>query len=122
MRKAAQQNLLVSQYIQGRLELAQRVRIARRGDPSAIQIASSIQFAQLFEGLPAMVIRGGILGIGRYNGLELPNGSVQISGSDMLHRQAIAREGIGGIVGQQLPQRFEPRVVLVQSVSIQPTR
>jgi hypothetical protein len=101
MRKAAQQNLLVSQYIQGSLELAQGVRIARRGDPPAVQIAGSIQFAQLFESLPAMVIRGGVFRVGYEDRLKLLNRAVHIAGPDVLHRQAITREGIARIIGQQ---------------------
>ncbi len=122
MPKAAQQNLLFPQYIQGRLKLAQRVRVARRGDPPAVQVAGAIQFAQLFESLPAMIVRGGVFRIGYDDRLELLHGTIQVARADVLHRQAITRECIGGIIGQQLPQRFEPGVSLVQSVRIQPTR
>ena len=87
------------------------MRIARRGDPPAIQIAGLIQLAQLFQGLTAMIVRGGILGIGGQNSLELLNRAIQVAGPDVLHRQPVAREGVGGIVGQELPQGFEPGVV-----------
>lgn len=102
--KRRNKNLLISQYIQGSLELAEGVRIARRGDPPAVQIAGLIQLAQLFEGLPAMIIRGGILGIGRQNGFELLNGSVQVARPHVFHRQAITSKGIGGIVGHHPAQ------------------
>ena len=78
------------------------MRIARSGDPPAVQIAGLVEFAQFFESLPAMVISSGILGIGPQHGLEFLNGGLQVAGPDVLHRQAVARKGVGGIIGQEL--------------------
>lgn len=80
--------------------------IARRGDSPAVQIAGLVQFAQFFESLSAMVVSSGIVGIRLENGLEFLNGAIQVAGADMLHRQPITREGIGGVVGQEQPERI----------------
>ena len=78
------------------------MRIARRGDPPAVQIASLVELTQLFQGLTAMIIRGGIVGVRLQNGLELANGFIQAAGPDVLHRQAVTRKGVGGVIGQEL--------------------
>lgn len=98
------------------------MRIARRGDTPAVQIPRLIQPVEFLQSLTAMVISSRILGISGQDGLEFLNRAFQVPGPKVLHRQPVAREGVGGIVGQELAERFEPRVVLVQSVRIQPTR
>lgn len=95
---------LFPQYIQSCLDLAQRVRIAGDGDPTAVQVAGLVQLPQLFERLPAMVVSGGVLGIGRQDRLELLNGAFEVARTDVLHRQTVTCKGVDGIVRQQLPQ------------------
>lgn len=88
------------------MELAQRMRIAGRADPAAVQIAGLVQPAQLFKGLSAMVVSGGIMRVGGQQSLELLNGAFQVARPDVLHRQAISGEGVGGIAGEELAQRL----------------
>ena len=96
--------------------------ITRNGDSPAIHIASLIQIAQFFKRLTTVIVGGGIFRIGREKRLELPNGASQVARFDVLHRQAVADEGVGGILGEQLAQDIEPGIVhnVFQSVRIQP--
>src|ERR1700735_1615839 len=63
MRNLARKNpliLLVSQYIQGGLQFAARVRIAGGDDPAAVVIPRVVRAIELFKRLPPVIIRGGV--------------------------------------------------------------
>ena len=103
----AQQKPLFSEYIERGLELASGVRVVCYGDSLPVEVSRLVQIAELFERLPAVKIRGGIVRIGLQKRLELRHSPLQLPRFDVFHRQTVTGECAGRILFEELLQNFD---------------
>src|SRR6202142_4440247 len=98
------------QQFEGALQLVARVRFAqarRDRDAHSLELPGLVETAQALQRLPAVVIPGGGLGMRVHEAFGFRGRGLEIFGAGVLHRQPIAREGVGRILSNQLFERLE---------------
>jgi hypothetical protein len=118
MRGRCRRNALISgkagkrlqrQHVERGLQLTAGMAVAGAAgycDAFFVEIAGLFDVAELFERLAAVKIRGDVIGIVLEQRAELSHRAVQFTALHQLHRQAVARESVGGILRQHLLEDF----------------
>jgi hypothetical protein len=102
-----QSYFLFTQYIERRFQFAARVGIACDGDTAPVEIARFIELPQLFEGLAAVEICGGVVRVSLRDLFKRSDGAIEITGLDVLHGESVAGKGTRRILIKELLQDFD---------------
>ncbi len=79
---------------------------ARDLDAFFVEITRFFDLAEFLQRLPAVKICGRVIGIVRQERAELGHRANQFAALHQLHRQAIARESVGGVLREHLLENF----------------
>ena len=100
---------LERQHVERGLEFAARMSVAgaaRDLNAFFVEVARMFEVAELLQGLAAVKISRGIIGVVLEQRAELCHRASQFAAVYQLHRQAIARESVRGILREHLLKNF----------------
>src|SRR5215469_13866823 len=89
----------------------------RNRGATAIELARFFQTTELFQRLPAVEVSGGIARIAGEDRLKFVYGFFERARIDVFHSQAVAGEGAGRVLLQELLQGIDARGCQVVSIA-----